>query len=188
MIGERKIVLELLKLYAVKVMPEGEAFTLSSGERSRYYVDVKRAAMRARCHLALASLLYNELAEGSYGAVSCVAGVALGGCHLASITALYASIYGKTSLDAVHVRKEPKGHGTKALVEGAAPGIGTVLLEDVVTTGGSTLKAMQALRLAGHEVLGTLAVVDRRMSKPTQTIDGLPFRALFDLSELLEDE
>jgi orotate phosphoribosyltransferase len=95
--------------------------------------------------------------------VVAVAGVELGGCPLASAVSL-TSFRQKTPLDAVYVRKDAKDHGSKRLLEGNAylpPASPVALLEDVVTTGGSTLKAAAKLRDAGYRVAGVVALVDR---------------------------
>jgi orotate phosphoribosyltransferase len=98
-----------------------------------------------------------------FGSLAAVAGVALGGCPLASAVAL-TSFQRGTPLDAVYVRKEAKDHGSRQLIEGSArlaQGARVALLEDVVTTGGSTLQAAEKLRAAGLVLAGVVAIVDR---------------------------
>ncbi len=183
----RHLVQRLLEVYSVKVAPVGEEFTLASGEKSRVYIDVRKTAQKSVAHLPLASLLYDVLAGGDFGGISAVAGVVLGGCHLASILGLYASHFGRTQLDVVYVRKEPKGHGTKKVIEGPVvePGTPVVLIEDVVTTGGSSIKAMTDLTDDGYDVRGTLSVIDRRAT-PSGTLNGKPFRSLFVLGDFVQ--
>jgi orotate phosphoribosyltransferase len=92
-----------------------------------------------------------------------VAGVELGGCPLASAVSLVSFQRGR-HLAALYVRKEQKDHGSKRLVEGdrsITPGMPVVVLEDVITTGGSTLKAVDKLGQAGVKVVGVVALVDR---------------------------
>jgi orotate phosphoribosyltransferase len=92
-----------------------------------------------------------------------VAGVELGGCPLASAVSLVSFQRGRP-LDALYVRKEVKDHGSKKLVEGdrsLRAGLRVVVLEDVVTTGGSTLKAVAKLASVGAVVVGVVAIVDR---------------------------
>jgi orotate phosphoribosyltransferase len=184
--SEREEVLDLLKLYSVKIAPAGEEFTLASGAKSKFYIDVKKTALFWKAHLPLAYLIYDELAHGDFGAIESVAGVALGGCHLASIVGLYATLKGRTKLNVIYVRKEAKDHGTKNLVERPAKSLdeAVVLLEDVVTTGGSSIKAIQHLRDAGYQVRGTIAVIDRRARLDRTTVlDGLPFRSIYTLDD-----
>src|SRR5271156_2705142 len=95
----RDRILHLLKTQSLKIAPPGEEFDLASGEKSRFYLDVKKTAFHGSAHFPLAYLLYDVLAHGEFGAIQAVAGVPLGGCHLASILGLYAPLHGKTQLD-----------------------------------------------------------------------------------------
>jgi orotate phosphoribosyltransferase len=186
MFDYRVQVLDLLKLHSVKVAkPGAELFKLTSGEMSRFYIDVKKTALSSKAHLPLAYLLYDELAHGEFGPVEAVAGVALGGCHLASIVGLYAVLQGQTQLDVVYVRKEAKDHGAMNLVEHPAmtKGARVVLLEDVVTTGGSSVKASGHLTEVGYDVRGVLAVIDRREHRAPVLSNGLPIRSIFTLDD-----
>ena len=168
-----------LKKYSVKIAPpEGPLFPLASGGESRFYVDVKKTVLRAEFSVTLGLLLSCHLSF--FSDAQAVAGVALGGCHLASAGALASN----RALHVIHVRKEPKNHGTKQLVEAPDLPEGTkiVLFEDVVTTGGSSLKAINALKEKGFEVVGIIAIVDRR-DQPTEELQGYPLRALFTLKD-----
>ncbi len=140
-------------------------FTLASGKTSDFFIDCKRVMLTGEGHALCGDALLDELARAEsagLGAVDVVAGVALGGCPLASAVAQTAFHRGRT-LDALYVRKEQKEHGTKSMIEGVArPGARVALLEDVMTTGGSSLKAVAQLRAAGFEVAIVLALVDRR--------------------------
>jgi orotate phosphoribosyltransferase len=186
----RKLVLDLLKLYSVKIAIPGEEFTLASGAKSHFYIDVKKTALHAKVHFSLAHMLYDEASQAVFGTVEGVAGVALGGCHLASIVAMFAAARGQPGLNVFYVRKEGKDHGTKSLVEGPqhGPDHNVVLLEDVVTTGGSSLKAIEQLKAAHCKVAGIVAVIDRRpKSERTDTLGDLPFRSLFTLADFSDD-
>jgi orotate phosphoribosyltransferase len=120
-----------------------------------------------------------------------VAGVALGGCPLASAVSLTSDRYGR-ALPALYVRKETKDHGTRRLVEGEAalePGTPVVLLEDVITTGGSTLRAVEALRGAGIEVAGVMVLVDRcEGGGEALRQAGLSWVSLFQRQDFIPDE
>jgi orotate phosphoribosyltransferase len=111
-----------------------------------------------------------------------VAGVELGGCPLASAVSLVSFQRG-APLDAVYVRKDVKDHGSKRLMEGdsrLSPGSRLAILEDVVTTGGSTLKAAEKLRAAGYVVAGVIALVDRQEGgREAILAAGLPLVSLF---------
>jgi orotate phosphoribosyltransferase len=182
----RQIILDLLKLFSVKIADHGEEFTLASGQKSKFYIDVKKTALHPRAHEPLAKLLYDTMRQVSFGAAEGAAGVALGGCHLASIVALYAMMVDEHPLRVFFVRKQAKEYGTKSLVEGPpkGPEHRVVLLEDVVTTGGSSVKAIQQLKADGCTVLGTIAVIDRRPKMDrTTSLGGLPFQAIYTLDD-----
>lgn len=185
----RERVLELLMKHSVKIAsPEGPLFTLASGAQSRFYIDVKKTAMRREAYRELSQVLQDLSAEfdplSVMSPLNAYAGVVLGGCHLASLCACW----GPQMRDVIYVRKEAKNHGTKNLVESADQPKGTnvVLFEDVVTTGGSSLKAVAALEEAGFSVRAIIAVVDRR-EQPTSELGAYEFRSLFTLSDFLLD-
>ena len=153
----RTRLLELLRTHAY----ERKRVTLASGKESDFFIDCKRVVLTAEGHALTGVVMLDALA--AFGACAAVAGVALGGCPLASAVAL-TSFQRGTPLDAVYVRKEVKDHGSRQLIEGSArlpQGARVALLEDVVTTGGSTLQAAEKLRAAGLVLAGVVAIVDR---------------------------
>lgn len=156
---ERDLLIDWLNLYSVK---SGEEFILASGQKSNVYVDVKKTAMNRMCYNLLADLLVKKIKE-EFTPIEAVAGVVLGGCHLASIVAMNYPM----NINVFYVRPEGKDHGTKNLIEGPqyTELQHVVLLEDVITTGKSVLKAAELLRQAKFDVKGVLAVVDRRVDK-----------------------
>ena len=164
-------------------------FVLSSGRESDFFIDCKPAILLAEGHALVGQALWERIRHFA-GPVSAVAGVELGGCPLASATAL-ASWYEHSPIDAVYVRKATKDHGTKKMLEGAdhlSPNTRIVVVEDTVTTGGSTLKAVGAIRDAGFEVAAVIAVVDR-LEGGAEAIRnaGVPFSALYDRSDFMGD-
>ncbi len=152
--------LELLRERAF----ERKRVVLASGRESDFFIDCKQAVLTAAGHALVGQVMLDALAgAASLGACVAVAGVELGGCPLASAVALTSFQRGKP-VDAVYVRKDAKEHGSKRLLEGNTrlpPGATIVLLEDVVTTGGSTLKAAAKLRDAGYVTPAVVALVDR---------------------------
>ena len=130
----RDELLELLKNYAYK---KGE-YTLSSGKKSEHYVNCKPVTLSGR-GLTLASLLMLQEVKTSY-----VAGLTLGADPLVSGVSLVSALDSRL-VNGLIVRKEAKGHGTQAWIEGLLPPEGTVItvLEDVITTGGSAIKAVE---------------------------------------------
>ncbi|MEM9188940.1 MAG: orotate phosphoribosyltransferase [Myxococcota bacterium] len=134
--------------------------TLASGKTSDWFIDCKQTVLTAVGHRLAGELLLGEARRNKPDAV---AGVALGGCPLASAVAMM-SLEAGSPLDALYVRKGAKDHGSKRNIEGddrLAKGARIVMLEDVVTTGGSTLDAVAELRSKGYEVVGVVALVDR---------------------------
>lgn len=140
--------------------------TLASGQKSDFYVDCKQVALRGEGHFLLGRLMLDALTrlEASGAGFGAVAGMSIGADPLCSAVSLTAHLDGR-ELPAIYVRKEPKGHGTGAYLEGTgavAPGARVLLLEDVITTGGSTIKAAQRVRDGGYVVDSAVCIVDRR--------------------------
>jgi orotate phosphoribosyltransferase len=140
---------------------ERKPVVLASGKESDFFIDCKQTVLTAEGHALAGELLFDALAQ--LPRCDAVAGVELGGCPLASAVSLVSFQRGRP-LPALYVRKDQKDHGSKRLVEGdraIVPGMPVVILEDVITTGGSTMKAVEKLGRAGVVVVGVLALVDR---------------------------
>ncbi|MFM7085720.1 MAG: orotate phosphoribosyltransferase [Cyanobium sp.] len=171
----------LLVLLAERAYRHGQ-FTLASGRSSHHYVNCKPVSLSGT-GLALLGVLMLESVEPTAVAV---AGLTLGADPLVSAVALQAALAGR-DLDALIVRKEAKGHGTGAWLEGPLPPAGSriTVLEDVVTTGGSALKAVNQLREAGYAVDQVVAIVDRQEGgAEAMAAAGLSLRSLFLLEEV----
>lgn len=171
----------LLGLLAERAYRHG-SFTLASGRSSHHYVNCKPVSLSGP-GLALLGRLLLEQVEAQAIAV---AGLTLGADPLVSAVAMQAALEGR-SLDALIVRKEAKGHGTGAWLEGPlpAPGSRITVLEDVVTTGGSALKAVRQLQEAGYVVERVVAIVDRQEGGAEAMVAaGLDLRSLFLLEEV----
>jgi orotate phosphoribosyltransferase len=171
---------------------ERRRVVLASGAESDFFIDCKQTVLTAEGHALVGELMLT--AVRALDRAELVAGVELGGCPLASAVSLTSFLRegpGEPRLDAVYVRKDAKDHGTKKLVEGdrAMPrGARVALLEDVVTTGGSTLKAVDKLRSLGAEVVGVVALVDRlEGGGDTLRAAGLPFVALCTRGDFMRD-
>ena len=157
-------------------------FTLASGRTSKHYVNCKPVSLSGR---GLALLSAAMLPHVEPDAVA-VAGLTLGADPLVSGVAMAAAMAG-LPLNALIVRKEAKGHGTGSWLEGPLPGPGALVtvLEDVVTTGGSSLKAVRQLRNAGYVVRRVVAIVDREEGGAAALQDaGLELISLFQLSQI----
>ncbi|MGB8330498.1 MAG: orotate phosphoribosyltransferase [Polyangiales bacterium] len=165
-------------------------FVLSSGKESDFFIDCKPAVLTAEGHALVGRALLERIRD-VLGPVSAVAGVELGGCPLASAVAC-ASLADGESIDAVYIRKSSKEHGTRKMLEGADHlplGAKLAIVEDTVTTGGSTLRAIAAVRDAGYEVAGVIAVVDRLEGGAAAIRDAsVPFGALYDRTDFMRDD
>lgn len=164
---------------------ERRRVTLASGRESDFFIDCKQTILTAEGHALTGALLLDLLDR--FEPCEAVAGVELGGCPLASAVSLTSYLRSQQSdraaLPALYVRKKAKDHGTKRLVEGARSlraGAPVVLLEDVITTGGSSLAAVESLREAGARVVGIAALVDRcEGGRETIEAAGLPMESLY---------
>jgi orotate phosphoribosyltransferase len=167
---------------------EQKRVLLASGRESDFFIDCKQTALTAEGHALVGSLMFEAL--DALPRCEAVAGVELGGCPLASAVSLTSHLRGRP-LPALYVRKEAKDHGSRRLVEGdrgLAPGMPVVILEDVITTGGSTLKAVEKLRSAGASVVGVVALVDRLEGGAEAIRDaGLPVVAICTRRDFLPD-
>ena len=171
----------LLDLLAERAYRHGH-FTLASGRSSTHYVNCKPVSLSGE-GLALLAARMLDLVEPQAVAV---AGLTLGADPLVSGVAQAAALAGR-QLDALIVRKEAKGHGTGAWLEGPLPEPGTAItvLEDVVTTGGSSLKAVTQLRQAGYTVNRVVTIVDRQEGgEAAMAAAGLELVSLFLLEEV----
>lgn len=158
------------------------AFTLASGRTSHHYVNCKPVSLSGEGLALLGSLLLDQVEPQAVA----VAGLTLGADPLVSAVALRAALAGRR-LDALIVRKQAKGHGTGAWLEGPLPPAGSriTVLEDVVTSGGSALKAVEQLRAAGYQVHRVVTIVDRQEGGlEAMTAAGLELRSLFLLEEV----
>lgn len=164
--------------------------TLSSGKTSNFYLDCKATALTAEGHFLIGRLLLASIRQHASSACA-VGGLTLGADPLASAVSLTSYLSG-TPLTAFIVRKEPKGHGTGAWIEGRgllADGDRVAIVEDVVTTGASTLKALERAQEAGLKPVGAFALVDRlEGGREAVEAAGFALHALFTRRDFLEDE
>ena len=172
---------ELLELLEKDAYKKGE-YTLSSGKKSEHYVNCKPVTLSGR-GLTLASLLMLQEVKTSY-----VAGLTLGADPLVSGVSLVSALDSRL-VNGLIVRKEAKGHGTQAWIEGLLPSEGTVItvLEDVITTGGSAIKAVEKLRDAGYVVNTVVSIVDRQEddeANAAMKLSGLELKSIFTLDEI----
>jgi orotate phosphoribosyltransferase len=179
----------LLDILAARSARRGE-FTLASGRQSSLYIDARLTTMSPDGMSLIGPLALETIDEAGWR-VDAIGGLTLGADPV-SYAISYASALreqggGPPALRAFTVRKEPKAHGTGRLVEGPfEKGDRVVVVEDVITTGGSALRAAAALRDAGAEVIGVLAVVDREEGGREALLGaGLDVRSLARASEIV---
>ncbi len=179
-IALRQLLLDLLCQLAYQ---EGD-FVLSSGLPSSYYINAKQVTLHPQGALAVGRLLLAELPEDTQA----VAGLTLGADPIVTAVSVV-SAYENRPIPALIVRKEPKGHGTQAYIEGPSLSANSsvVVLEDVVTTGQSALKAVERLRQAGYSVESAIALVDRQQggSELYKSV-GLKFHSIFSIQDIQE--
>lgn len=155
--------------------------TLTSGQTASYYVDAKRAILRPAGFGALGELLAAYAREWEATAV--------GGLTMGADAPACAALAGGADVKAFFVRKETKQHGLQRRVEGPPleQGERCLIVEDVVTTGGSTVQAIEAIRAEGHDVCGVIAVLDRLAGGAEairRAADGAPYEPLVTIDDI----
>lgn len=159
-------------------------FVMTSGLRSTYYFDCKQTALDAEGAFCIGSLFCDMLTGSPARAV---AGMTLGADPLVAAVAVV-SFQRQRPLSAIIVRKEPKGHGTGAYLEGVRHlpvGTPVAMLEDVVTTAGTLIRAIDRVRDAGYEVTDVLTILDREEGgRENLAAKGYDLRAIFTKREL----
>lgn len=159
-------------------------FRLASGKLSNYYINCKPVTMDPEGMYIIGHLLFEEVKDLG---VSAAGGLTMGADPL-SYALAYTSYSKGRPVKAFVVRKEPKDHGTGRLIEGPVePGERVVILEDVITTGGSSIKAIKAASDYGLKVVKVIALVDREEGgRESIEREGIPVSALVLKSELFE--
>ena len=155
--------------------------TLTSGKTAQYYVDAKRAILRPAGFRALAELVAAQVAE--------TGATAVGGLTMGADAPACAALAGGADVKAFFVRKEAKAHGLQRRVEGPPleSGERCLIVEDVVTSGGSTLQAIEAVRTEGHEVVGVVSILDRLAGgaeRIQEAIGAAPYEPLATIDDV----
>ncbi len=173
----------LLKLLKELAYKKGN-FTLSSGQESEHYINCKPVTLSCEGNALLSTLMVKKLDEGCRA----VGGLTLGGDPLV-VGVAQRAFYRGGHIDALIVRKNPKGYGTKEVIEGPKPEKGSIVtvLEDVTTTGGSAMKAVNVLRGAGYTVNRVVAIVDRMEDHSIWEHNKIDFVSLFTLQDIIDE-
>ena len=174
----RETLLQLLKERAYR---HGQ-FTLSSGKESEHYVNCKPVTLSCEGNALLSHLLIKHIEKNAVA----VGGLTLGADPLVCGIAQKAYYKCNRHIDALIIRKNPKGYGTKEVIEGHKPPKGSIVtvLEDVTTTGSSAMTAVRVLRDAGYIVNRVVAIVDRMDDHKIWEDNNIEFQSLFQLFEL----
>jgi orotate phosphoribosyltransferase len=180
--NERSELMEIIR----ELSYEQREVTLASGRKSNFYFDGKQTTLHPRGSVLVGKAFYAAL-ENFDGIVDGVGGLTMGADPIATATSLISSIEG-TPIPAFIIRKEPKGHGTGQWLEGrknVPPGSKVVIVEDVVTTGGSSMKAIERAQAEGLEVLGVVTLVDREEGgREFFDENNVPFYAIFTKTQV----
>jgi len=167
-------------------------FTLASGRKSNFYFDCKPTTLSPEGMHLIGNLLFRIIKECKFGRIHAVGGLTLGADPVATAIAYTSYIRGQKSkaknLEAFVVRKEPKKHGTMQWIEGnVKKGQRVLIVEDVITTGGSMIEAIRRARECGLKVIGALVLIDRQEGgREAVEAMGVPFKALLSREEIFE--
>ncbi len=177
---------ERLKQIILELSYEKRRVVLASGRESDFYFDGKQTTLHAEGGLLVGKLFYEAIKD--VPGVQAIGGITLGADPIATATSIAAFLSGNP-LHAFIIRKEPKGPGTGQWLEGRKnlpPGTRVVIVEDVVTTGGSSMKAVRRAEEEGLKVLGIVALVDREEGgRENIEREGYWLKAIFTKSEVL---
>ncbi|SHJ55807.1 orotate phosphoribosyltransferase [Malonomonas rubra DSM 5091] len=178
---------EELKPILVEMSYEQREVTLASGRKSNFYFDGKQTTLHAKGGLLVGKAFWEEV-KAFEGPIDGVGGLTLGADPIATATSIAAQLDGE-DVHAFIIRKEPKGHGTGQWLEGRKnlpPGSRVVIVEDVTTTGGSSLKAVERAEEEGLVVLGIVTLVDREEgAREAIESAGQKLRAVFTRTEVV---
>ncbi|MGD9783124.1 MAG: orotate phosphoribosyltransferase [Hyphomicrobiaceae bacterium] len=177
----------LVALIKARSFQRGAEVKLASGRTSSFYFNMKPTMLHPQGAHLIATLILDQL-EADGLAVDMVGGLEMGAVPIAAATAAVSSTRAR-SLSAFFVRKQAKEHGTQSLIEGLAKGETlagktVVVVEDVTTTGGSAIKAAEAVKAAGARVARVVTVIDRREGAGAAFVAaGLDFKPLLTLDD-----
>lgn len=171
---------QLIQLFHERALKFGD-FTLASGKKSTYYLDGKQISLHSQGLRQVSYGLLDLLADVPFQAIG---GMAIGADPIVG-GVLVAAAERNVNLDGFLVRKEPKGHGTQRYIEGPVkPGMDVVVIDDVVTTGGSALQAVDRIIEYGCKVVCVVGIVDRKEGGAANfAARQLPFRSLLTIED-----
>ncbi len=179
---DKKLIVDgLLKLGAVKLQPQDQ-FTWTSGIKSPIYCDNRLTIGDVKLRKLIASNLAKLISE-SYNEVELIGACATAGIpHGTSVADIL-------DLDMIYFRSKPKGHGTNSTIEGHfTPGTKVVIVEDLISTGKSVVKAVQDAKAAGLEVIGVVSIFSYGLNKSFESLqaEGVTYKSLITIENMLE--
>ena len=183
---DKQKLIEIIREHALKF---GQ-FTLASGKQASYYLDCRMVTLHPQGANQIAAGMLDVIESGVLGAMpQAVGGLAIGADPITASVVVHAGLRDHSVLGFM-VRKEPKQHGTGKLVEGpVTPGMKVVIVEDVITSGGSALKAAEAAREFGLEVIGAIGVIDRlEGGRANFEAAGIPLHTLLTINDFMDEK
>jgi orotate phosphoribosyltransferase len=160
------------------------SFRLSSGNLSNFYFNLKKTTYAPLGQYLIGNLVFEKVKELGLRPRA-IGGLTMGADPIATATA-YTSHLRNEPVEAMVIRKEPKGHGTMSQIEGnVKEGDDVIIIDDVVTTGGSTIKAMEAARKAGLNIIAVIILLDRGEFEGRQNIErlGCPVHSILTIKD-----
>lgn len=166
----------------------GEDFTLSAGSSSSVYFDCKKATLDGRFLNSVAKYVCTQLVPQLPTQPNVVGGLTMGADFITAAIAMYSTANGGTIDRGSVVRKEPKKHGTKNRIENESENRDILVVEDVITSGGSIARACDEYLAAGYNIIAMLTIVDREAGGKQMLEDkyGVPVHALFTSADFAE--
>lgn len=161
-------------------------YRLVSGNMSNFYFNLKKTTCSPEGQYLIGNLVFDKIKELGLKPKA-IGGLTMGADPIASATA-YTSYLRNEPVEAIVIRKEPKGHGTMSQIEGnVKAGDEVIIIDDVVTTGGSTIKAMEAAGKAGLKILAVIILLDRCEFEGRQNIErlGYPVYSILDIKDFV---
>lgn len=175
--------IELVKRHALEVKPEGEFFTLKSGAKSRFYLDCRNLNLNPAGLHCVVTAMWSELAGVEYDAIG---GPSIGADPIVGGFMFMAGLTAGAKINGFLIRKEGKEHGKGGRIVGPLkPGMRCVVVEDVTTTGGSAMDAVEEVEAFGAKVVQVISVVDRKGGGPELFASkGIPYKSLLTIDDV----
>lgn len=180
---KKKHLVEFIKKHSFE-RSDKPIYKLASGNMSSFYFNLKKTTYSPECQYLIGNLFFDKIKELGLKPKA-IGGLTMGADPIATATA-YTSYTRNEPIEAIVIRKEPKDHGTMSQIEGnIAAGDDVIIIDDVVTTGGSTIKAIEAARKAGLNIIAVVILLDRCEFNGRQNIErlGYPVYSILNIKD-----